>query len=278
MQHESGRKPTGSVIAIIRWELLRRRWMTIWWTVGIAAFITLTLTVYPTFRNQSAQIDQSLQQIPESAKSLITDTSDFLSPVGYLSSQVYYLLLPLLFSFLAIALGSSLIAREEQSHTIEVLLARPVSRTKLLLGKAAAGLIALACVGAAIALISALEVWIIKFDGVHLADILLVTLMSLILSLLFGAVAFTLTATGNLGRGASIGVAVLLGLGGYIVSSLDKTVTWLRWPAKFLPFHYYHPADILDGHFTNWEAVGMLAVTGILIAIAAIAFRRRDIG
>lgn len=278
MQHDSDRKPTGRTIAIIKGELLRRRWTTIWWITGIAAFITLTLAVYPTFRNQSAQIDQSLQQIPKSAKSLITDTSDFLSPVGYLSSQVYYLLLPLLFSILAIALGSSLIAREEQRHTIELLLARPVSRAKLLLGKAAAGLIVLVRVGAATAAISVLEVWIIKFDGVHLADILLVTLMSLILALLFGAVAFTLTATGSLGRGASIGVAVLLGLGGYIISSLEKTVTWLRWPAKFLPFHYYHPADILNGHFTGWEALGMLAVAGALIALATVAFRRRDIG
>lgn len=269
--------PQGRIFTIVKGELMQRRWSTVWWIVGITAFITLTLGVYPTFRDQAAQIDQSLQSIPESARSLFTDTNDFLSPVGYLSSQVYYLLLPLLFSFLAIALGSSLIAREESQRTIELLLARPVSRTKLLFGKAAAGLIVLVRVGVVIGLVGVLEVAIIKFNGVNAVDVALVTLMALIMAVLFGTVAFTLTAIGRNGRGASIGIAVLLAFGSYIISSLDKTVHWLLWPARVLPFHYYHPADILNGHFTPWEALGMVAVTAILMLISWIAFRRRDI-
>ena len=271
-------KPGGPVMAIIRGELLQRRWSTLWWVVGIAAFISLTLGVYPTFRDQAAQIDQSLQSIPDSAKALFTDTNDFLSPVGYLSSQVYYLLLPLLFSFLAVSLGSSLIAKEESNRTIELLLARPVARTQLVLGKAAAGLIVLARVGLAIGLIGAIEVLLIKFKGVSIWNVMLVTLMALVMSALFGTVAFALTAIGSLGRRAAIGVAVLIAFGSYLVSSLDKTVTWLQWPAKVLPFHYYRPADILDGHFTPWEALGMCVIIALLIIVSCFAFRRRDIG
>jgi ABC-2 type transport system permease protein len=265
------------MIAIIKGELMQRRWSTVWWVVGIVAFISLTLGVYPTFRNQADQLNQSLQSFPDSAKALFTDTNDFLSPVGYLSSQVYYLLLPLLFSFLAVALGSSLIAKEESSRTIELLLARPISRTTLVLGKAAAGLIVLARVGLAVGIIATIEVALIKFQGVNAWDILLVTLMALIMSTLFGATAFALTAIGSMGRKAAIGVATLIAFGSYLVSSLDKTVTWLQWPAKFLPFHYYHPADILDGHFTPWEALGMTSVIAVLLLVSCLAFRRRDI-
>lgn len=269
--------PSAGLAAIVKGELMQRKWSTLWWIVGITAFISLTLGVYPTFRDQAAQIDQSLRSIPDSAKALFTDTNDFLSPVGYLSSQVYYLLLPLLFSFLSVSLGSSLIAKEESNRTIELLLARPISRTNLVLGKAAAGLTVLVGVGAAIALIGALEVLLIKFKGVDASSVVLVTLMALVMSIVFGSIAFTLTAIGGIGRKAAIGIAVLIAFGSYLVSSLDKTVTWLQLPAKFLPFHYYHPADILDGRFTPWEALGMIAVVVILIVISCLAFRRRDI-
>ncbi len=272
---ESWRK--GNLAILVANELRQRRWTALWWTVGILAFITLNLSVYPAFRNQAAEIDQSLRHIPASAKALFTDTGDFLSPVGYLSSQVYYLLLPLLFSFLAMSLGSSLIAREESQRTIELLLARPVSRTKLLFGKAIAGLVLLSAVGVTLAIAGGLEVALIQFKGVTFGNVLLTTLMAMILAILFGTIAFALTAVGRSGRAISVGIAVLIALASYIISSLDQTVDWLRWPAKLLPFHYYRPADILQGHFTLGAAIGMLAATGVLMLCAWLAFRRRDI-
>lgn len=264
-------------MGIIAAELKRRKWSTLWWCVGIGVFVAFILAVYPSFSDSAAQLDKSLQNIPDSARELFTDTNDFLSPVGYLSSQCYYLLVPLLFSFLAIGLGSSLVAREEQSHTIELLLSRPVSRTRLLLHKAAAGFIILSVVGLVTALVGGIMLQFITFAGVKPLSVFLVTIMALDFSLLFGALAFMLTAMGRFGRGAAIGISTLLALGGYIIASLDKTLTWLAWPAKFLPFHYYHPADILRGHFTGAEALGMVVVTAVLIFFAWIAFRRRDI-
>jgi len=265
------------MIPIILAELRQRRWSMLWWTLGISAFLILTLAVYPSFRSQAPQLDASLQSIPKAARNLFTDTGNFLSPIGYLSSQVYYLLLPLLMSFLAISLGSSLIAREEQQRTIELLLARPVSRAALLCGKAIAGFITLITVSAAVAAVASTAVGLIGFDGVRPQNVLLATLMCALLALLCGTVAFTLTAIGRLGRGASIGVAVLVALGGYIVSSLDGMAPWLRWAAQLLPFHYYHPAEILGGHFAAGPAAGMAAAVCALMLIAWAAFRRRDI-
>ncbi|MBI2368924.1 MAG: MFS transporter [Deltaproteobacteria bacterium] len=50
-------------------------------------------------------------------------------------------MLPLLLSVLTIGLGSRLLAKEESEGTLELLLARPVSRAKLLAAKAMAGLV-----------------------------------------------------------------------------------------------------------------------------------------
>lgn len=266
-------------MGVVATELRRRKWSTLWWAVGIGLFIALIFAIYPSFRGSAGQLDKSLSSIPASARDLFTDTNDFLSPVGYLSSQCYFLLVPLLFSFLSIALGSSLLAREEQSGTLELLLARPVSRARLLLAKAGAGTTILLVVGVAIAVLGAILCAAIGFPGVNPAGVFFTTIMCLNIALLFGALAFTMTALGRIGRGAAIGVSVLAALAGYLFNSLDKSVTWLVWPARILPFHYYHPAVMLQsGRLTGPETAGIFVASLVLLCVALIAFRRRDIG
>lgn len=263
--------------SIIRWELRQRRWSIIWWSIGIGLFLTVVMAVYPTFRDQAAMLDQSLQTIPESARSLFTDTADFLSPTGYLSSQAYYLMMPPLFSFIAIGLGTSLIAREEQNKTIELLLARPLSRTLLLWSKVSAGFLQLLLIGVLMAVVGAIEVAIIGFEGVTALSVFWVTMLGLSMSIVFGSIAFMLTALGRFGRGAAIGIATLIALGSYLLSSLADTVHWLVWPARLLPFHYYHPAEVLKGGASMLPILGYTIVSLLLIYIALLAFKRRDI-
>lgn len=267
------------MIPITRLTLWQRRWTILWWTLGIGLFMAFIFALYPSIRNSSAQLDKSLQNIPASAKNLFTDTNDFLSPVGYLSSQCYFLLMPLLLIFLSISLGSSLLAREEQDRTIELLLARPVPRNRLLLAKAAATTIILVAVGLVIAVLGSALCRAIGFDGVKAAGVFFTTIMCLLIALLFGMLALAMSALGRLERGGAIGVSVFLALAGYIFSSLDKTLTWLIWPARLLPFHYYHPADMLQSGRLNYpEAAGMLIASLVLLTLALLAFRRRDVG
>ena len=265
------------MFSIIKWELRSRRWSILWWIVGIAAFISLNLSVYPSFRDQAAQLNQTFNQMPQSVRDLFSDTGDFLSPSGYLSSQIFYLLLPMMFSFLTVNLGASLIAREEQNGTLELLLSRPISRGKLLAGKALAGLSIALIVATVVGLISMAEVALIKFDGISSLYVFITTLLCMLLALLFGAIAFALTGMGALGRGASIGVAALFGLGGYVVSSLDGTVTWLRTPAKLLPYHYFTPGQVVEGHLSVVPNIIFGAIILGLVGVAWMAFRRRDI-
>jgi ABC-type transport system involved in multi-copper enzyme maturation permease subunit len=108
-------------------------------------------------------------------------------------------------------------------------------------------------------------------------NLMLATGMSMLMALLFGAIAFLLTSMGGAGRAASIGLSTLIALGGYIISSLDGTVKWLRWPAKVFPFHYYKPSEIIDGT-ASWHSavIFVVIIIGITI-VSVIAFRRRDV-
>jgi len=264
-----------SLWSIIYWNLWQRRWSIFWWSIGVAAFIAINLAFYPSFKDQAAEFEKSFSQIPESARALFSDTGDFLSPTGYLSSQVYYLMLPMLTGILAISLGASLIAREEQSGSIELLLSRPVSRTRLLVAKLLVGIKITAIVSLVAGLVTVGLAKIVELP-VPLSRIALASLACYLLSLSFGMVAFFITMLGK-ARVASIGLATLFALGGYIIASLKGAADWLKYPAKVFPFDYYQPGAILEGHYNWWN---MTFVVGILVfgAIASwLIFNKRDL-
>jgi ABC-2 type transport system permease protein len=261
---------------IAKWALWQRRWSIFWWAVGIVFFIFLTLIFYPTIKDQTAQLDKSFEQIPQTARQLFTDTSDIFSPVGYLSSQIFYLLLPLLLSIFAINLGMSLIGKEERDNTIEMLLARPVSRGSLVLGKAWAGLKAMVIVGLIAAIFTAVMSRLVNLS-VSFWYILEAALVAALLGLCFGAIAFMLSAMGRAGRALSIGVAAAFGLGGYIIVSLASSVSWLKWPAKIFPFNYYHAAELLTGRYNFVNLVYFVCLIAGCLLVSWLTFRRRDL-
>jgi ABC-2 type transport system permease protein len=261
---------------LIKWGLWQRRWSIMWWSIGLIAFIVLELSVYSSVKSQAAQLNTALEHMPSTMKSLFGATTDLFSPVGYLSSRLFYLLMPMMLSILAIGLGSSLIAREESDGTLELLLSRPISRGKLVMAKILYGLAAITVV-AVIATFSILGMVKLVGLAVPLPRVAFAVLMAVLLSLLFGALALATASLGRLGRGASIGIATLIGLGSYIISSLETNVHWLSWPAKLLPYHYYNPTQILNGSYTWNVAIIFILISLTFSVIAWLVFRRRDL-
>jgi ABC-2 type transport system permease protein len=260
----------------IKWTLRQKRTSIIWWCIGLLFFVFLTLIFYPTIRDQSPQLNKSFDNIPKSTKQLFTDTNDLFSPIGYLSSQMFYLMMPLLIGVLAINQGMSLIGREERDSTVELLLSRPISRGRLLLGKAAAGFIIVLLAGTVSTVFTAIMARLVNLD-VPSVHILQAGGAVVLMAVNFGALAFLLSALGRAGRAASIGLSAVYALGGYILVSLSSSVDWLRWPAKIFPFNYYHSRELLSGTYNWTNAVYFITVTAGCVAAAWLIFRRRDL-
>lgn len=262
--------------SLIKWTIWQRKVSAIWWMIGLGSFNFINLIFYPAFRDQSEELNKSLDQLPEAAKQLFAGSGDFVSPVGYLNAQIFYFLMPLLLSVLAITLGSSLIAKEERDGTIELILARPVSRAKLLLGKAISGILilgAVTLVGLVVIIVTAKFVDL----AVPISSMALATLAAFIIALSTGAVAFTLTMIGRSGKSLSIGVATGIALGGYVISSLASTATWLKAPSKLFPFHYYRSEEILRGTLNAKYLLYPLAIIVICAILSWVSFWRRDL-
>lgn len=260
---------------IIKWTLWQRRWSIMWWSIGAFGLIFINMVFYPSFKDQAEELQKSFANMPEAAIQLIGGSTDFFSPIGFINSQIFFLMLPLILGILAIGLGSSLIAREEDDGTIESLLARPISRGKLLIAKSLSGTAILFITALSALLTTLIMAKIVKLE-LSMWLMFLTTLNCFLMTLGFGAVAFMLTTLGK-ARGASLGIASLVALGGYLISSLAGTVDWLKYPSKILPFHYYQSEAILRETYEWKNALYFIALIVICGIISWLAFRKRDL-
>src|SRR5258708_30374180 len=102
------------MIAIIKWELARRRWYLLWRCAGIIALVAILMSIYPSIHQQAAQLDAVFKQLPESVRGLRGGDTDITSPIGYLNAELFYITLPLLLIIMSVGLGGSLLAKDEQ--------------------------------------------------------------------------------------------------------------------------------------------------------------------
>ncbi len=260
---------------VVKWTVILRKTSTLWWSFAMAIFIFINMIFYPSFKNDAAEFQKSFENLPDAALQFLGGSADFFSPVGFMNSQVYFIMLPMILGILAISLGSGLLAREEQEKTIEGLLARPISRSRLLSAKAIAGSAILTSV-ALIGLLTILATsWAVDLE-ISSTSLVQATFVCLLMAVTFGAIAFALSATGK-AKGASIGVATFVALGGYIIGSLAGTISWLLWPSKLFPFYYYQSETLLRGTY-NWNNIWYFITILLLCAVVSwLSFRRRDL-
>ena len=267
------------MITIILWELRRRRGAIVWWSLGSAVLSAVILALYPSIRDQAHQLNQVINQLPEGLRGLKTggaQTVDVADPVAFLNSQLFYATLPILWIILAITRGGSILGREEQNHTLELLLARPLRRSLLLAGKALSFVLEF-CIVAVVTLVAILifaPVFALHVGWWHLA---VTTAYTALFALSFGLIAFALEAASRLTKRAATAAAVGIGFGGYLLASLSGLTDWLKGPSKLAPYHYFEPTLLLRGQAATGLNVYLIGVIVVCTIIAYLGFRRRDI-
>ena len=136
----------------------------LWWAIGMVALALFLAFFYPSIRDM-ADLNKLLGQVPEPLlKSVVGEFTDFTSPEGYLNTQLFFMIAPLLFVVYAVASGSSAIAGEEERGTLDMLLANPLPRWRIVVQKFAAMIVATLAVAAALWLGLALGALAVNMD------------------------------------------------------------------------------------------------------------------
>jgi ABC-2 type transport system permease protein len=183
-----------------------------------------------------------------------------------------------LLSVFAIGFTVASVAGERQRGTLEILLARPISRRALYGTLALATLIFLGLI--IIATLIGAVVGSVLFDVLDRLELANLPLLWLNVLLLMGAfAAIALAASVSFDRlTPALGIAL-----GVLLVSYFLQVLGSLWPdAEFLQpyslFHYLQPIEILQGKPDPFD-FGLLAlVIAVAVAFALVVFPRRDLG
>ena len=256
------------------WQTVRQNYkLPLFLGVGISVVAVLFSALFNKF---SDQLSPFVSMMPAGMKAVVGDLAIGTTPEGWLSIELFPLVAMVGVVITAIILGAGVIGREEDSGTLELLLASRRTRVMIVLQKYAAmeGLLVippvLLCM--TIAFIGPL------FDfHPNLAHVVGACVSLWFLGISFGSLTFvTQAVTGR--RGLAVGVGSLMFLAMYALSITAKLIeSWKDYDVWSLIHYYNIPGTLMDG-LDLGKLVVLIFVSLAALGVAAIGFYRRDTG
>jgi beta-exotoxin I transport system permease protein len=267
------------MLSVLTRAVHRRRSSVLWWSLGMAGMCALLAVAYPTVRDNN-ELDKTFANLPPGVEALLglAGGNTLTSPAGYLDSQLFANVLPLVLLVFGVGMAAWTVAGDEAAGTLELLLANPVSRVRVALARLGAlvallGVLGLVCLVALLALAPPTGM----SAGLSAGHLAAATLGAVLLGLTFAAVAFAVgAATGS--RPAALAIASALAVAGYVLEGLAGQVHALQPTRVANPWHWLLASDPLR-HGLTWQTwFPPVLVTVVLVAIGLPRLARRDLG
>ncbi len=243
---------------------------------SLILYAFMIMAIYPVIAKNPA-IEQMVKQYPKAIISLMAGSGsvNFLSPEGYLATELLSLWWPIIVGAYAMTLATAIVAKEISDGTMDVLLSQPVERWRLVSSRLLADITLIAVLDA----VTMIGIWVfakaydveLSTTGIFATGVLGLCLFILIecFGLFFGMI---------MDRGKALITSITVFIGSHLLngfSDLNETIGKFRWLSFF---KYYKPAAALATGDIPWKDLAVLLGLAALFAIAAfVIFRRKDI-
>jgi ABC-2 type transport system permease protein len=262
------------MMTVFRYTLRRFRGQILGWGIGLALMGVLIVSMYDSFAAEQEQLQDLIELYPPELMAFMGDLSAmFASLEGFISAE-FFSYMPLVLGIFTVLMGSGLLVSDEENGTLDLIMAHPVSRTALFLGRL------LAFVAATVAILAIAWVGLVLPTIWFSADIgwgrLWLPLLSLLAQLLvFGTISLLLSMLLPSRRMAATTGGLLL-VASFFITGLANISEDLETIAKLSPLNYYQTQDAFEGLNGVWLA-GLLGSAVVFAALAWWRFQRRDI-
>lgn len=269
-------KRTGENMIIFQREMKRNLKLLIIWTIVIGGLMILTLAMFPEVAKQQQTIDKLMKQMPPSLiKAFGMDKVNMSDALGYYATKGY-LMITLFGSIFAVMLAGNILSKEHSEKTIEFLLSKPVSRSRIVTEKLLAVVVNIFLFNLMVAAANYLVFRMVD-ASFSLKLFAFLTAAPVFLHLVFAGISFFLSSLMKKGRSVvaiSLGLVFILYFFELISSIADKYE-----PLKyFTPFVYVNAADIISREGLDPMYTGIMAAEIIISILASyIIFAKKDI-
>ncbi|MEU4813243.1 ABC transporter permease subunit [Nocardia fluminea] len=242
------------------------------WTAGITVATLAYASFYPQI---SANGAAQAENLPEGLRDAL-NMDDIASAAGYLGSTVFGMIVPLLAMFFGSAVGARVSAADEESGTLDLLMAHPITRTSFITQRFAALIAAAIGVGAMVLLAVLAIRGSAQLTTISPGHFVAQCVHLILLIACFGALATAIGAvTGH--RGTVFALTAVIGVAAWAAHTFADQIG-VGWAAYLSPFHYYIDSEPLRNGISV-GGVGVLAAASMVMFTAGnYWFNHRDLG
>jgi len=252
----------------------RRRSLAVW-AASLAAYAAFIVSFFPSIRD-SPSFATALEDYPDALKELFGGEAgfDLTSGPGFIGAELYYLALPILLAVVAIGYGASLGA-EQESGLIDLVLANPLSRRRVVAERALAIVVAVTLLAAVVTAVVAVGDELVGLE-IGISALLAAATANVVLAVLHGLVALTAAAvTGK--RTPAVGTATGVFALGYLLYVAAGFVDWLE-PGRVLsPYWHATASSPLATGWSLGDLTVLVAASAAVFVAAVFAFDRKDL-
>ncbi len=243
------------------------------WSFGLVALIAVQVSVYPTIRDSRKGWSELTEQFPEAFRKMFR-MEDYTSPTGYLTTELFSFMVPLIFIGLATTWCARAGAEEEENKTADILMTLPISRSSVLMTRVSATLSTLAgmCILSTVALTVGTSVVDMNVSSLQ---ILAASLACALVSLVFGGLSL-LTSTWSGRRGVGLGTGLGLAIAMFVTYSLAPLVGFFDRLLPINPFQWTIGQRPLEDGLDPAATTVTLAVFLACVSASVAVFRNHD--
>lgn len=256
-----------------KWLWDGRRWL-LGWIGAIAAVGGMYAAFWPSFDNP--EILEFLEQYPEAIMEALNYT-DIATAAGYLNATVYGLIVATLSIVFALSAGARIVAGDEEQGTLDLVLAHPVSRTRLALSRFAGLVVGAVGISMGLLLVILAISGVADLSGIPAGNLAAMHLQLVLFAVFFGSLSYAIgSATGR--RGWALGIGAGVAVFAFAANGILPQVGGLEWTEAFSAYHWLNGGKPLDNGLQVWDSLLMLGLSAVLVSAGTWGFTRRDVG
>ena len=246
------------------------------WNIPAIFLIWVNMMAFPTMSKSAEQTAALMKSLPAGLRAAFGfDRLDMSQALGYFAGKAF-LTFALLGCLYATTYAASLLSKEESERTSEFLLTKPISRSQIVLQKAAVMLFYTVAFGLMSTAVTFASFALYVDSGYSTSRLLAMMLGLFLVVFCFGGIGFGLSAFLSKTRSAT-SLALGIVTTGFVLSTVsasDPSVQWTKW---LTPFKYADSIDIALEGLQPFN-VAMLAAAGLVgVGLAWWRYQAKDI-
>ena len=244
--------------------------------VVVAGLVILSTALFvgPMFNGLSEVLKEFSDAIPEALLAMIGGV-DMGTAEGFYQSELFSITMPAALIVVTAMMGARALAGEEEDNTMDLLLANPIKRSKVVVEKAGA----LAIIGFGLGLATfagTMAGSLLGALGMSWGNVAATSFLGALLGLFFGYVALAVGAGTGKRRVAVMTAAGAAFLTYFANAFLPVSASLSGW-ARLSPFYYYLGNDPLVEGLDWGDTAVLVGLCVVAVAISVPLFHRRDV-